>query len=789
MKEQNILIFMNYEMRILASSYEKSNEEAIIELYGKTKENRSIVARYYGFKPYFFAVEPSEEVLQELKSDENVLKLEKEELFYEGSSKECAKISIKAPWQVPEYRNKFRKYFNVLAADIPFTHRFIYDFDLASCVRLHCEDESEEVKKKYTTELVVKAQKFENIPDFKPALKILSFDLENSIKTGELYVICCVVRAGDKVTRAKIVGKEEEIIKKFIELVKVEDPDVITGYNIEGYDFPVLEERANAYGIALSIARDGTALRSTRGRAWRAHGRLLVDVWLAAKRELHPKKETLAHIAKLVLNKEKLGIDPTKIDEEWERNREKVIDYCMNDAELALGILEKIGSLEKAMDLATVSKLPVEDALAGRTSLLIDSILIREADRHKVGVPCMKHGEEREGIIGGYVHSIQPGLYHWVCLADFRSMYPSIIIANNICFTTLNPKGGIVSPTNVRFLSKEEKEGLLPGILERLLKERAEIKKKLKGSKDSEQIRYYQGLELAVKTLMNAFYGVFASSFYRFTNPAIGGSITAFARESIKKIIKTLESEGVNVIYADTDSIFFQSPYDSLEETVKFGEKTAERFSKGGVVLESEKVLEPFFSHGKKKRYVGKVVWPKKELLVRGYEVRRTDAFDLQTEALAKVFDEILKCDPESATQYAREIISKVVGGEVEVEKLAISKTVRGEEDYKAPESQAGVQASRKLKELGYEFVPGMKVSWIVTNGKASPQRVEPYIDGREFKHKPDYEYYAQRIAQSLARITEVFGWDENSLLSGIKQKTLFEEERKKKGAKLEDFF
>ncbi|MEW6070695.1 MAG: DNA polymerase domain-containing protein, partial [Candidatus Thermoplasmatota archaeon] len=520
-------------------------------------------------------------------------------------------------------------------------------------------------------------------------------------------MICCVVRAGNKTTKIGIVGKEEEIIKKFIEFVRLEDPDVITGYNIEGYDFPVVEERAKTYGLQLLIARDGTALRSTRGRAWRAHGRLLVDVWLAAKRELRPKKETLNHIAKLVLNEEKLGIDPTKIDEEWGRNRQKVIDYCMNDAELALGILEKIGILEKAMDLATVSKLPVEDILAGRTSMLIDSILIREADKHKVAVPCMKHEEEREGIVGGYVHSIQPGLYRWVCLADFRAMYPSIIIANNICFTTLSPEGSIVSPINVRFLSKEEKKGLLPEILERLMKERAEIKKLLKESKDKEQVRYYEGLELAVKTLMNAFYGVFASAFYRFTNPAIGGSITAFARENIQKIIKTLESEGINVIYSDTDSIFFQSLHDNLEQTVKFSEKIAERFSKGGIVLESEKVLEPFFSHGKKKRYVGKVIWPKEEILVRGYEVRRTDAFDLQTEALTKVFDEVLKCNLDGAAQYARQVIDEVLKGNVKPDRLAISKTVREEEDYKAPESQAGVQASRKLKELGYEFVPG----------------------------------------------------------------------------------
>ncbi|MEW6069349.1 MAG: DNA polymerase II, partial [Candidatus Thermoplasmatota archaeon] len=145
----------SYEMRILSTSYERKNEEeAIIELYGRTKEGKSIVARYYGFKPYFFIVEPAKEWLEKLESDENVVKIEREKLFYEGSDRECARITIKKPWEVPEYRNKLKKYFTVLAADILFTHRFIYDFNIGSCVRVYGEEESEEVKKKYTAELV-----------------------------------------------------------------------------------------------------------------------------------------------------------------------------------------------------------------------------------------------------------------------------------------------------------------------------------------------------------------------------------------------------------------------------------------------------------------------------------------------------------------------------------------------------------------------------------------------------------------------------------------------------------
>jgi DNA polymerase I len=763
----------SYDVRLLTASYTKE-EDVVVELFGKTKNGKSITIRCYNFKPYFYVAEPTKEVIEALKENRDVIKVDETELFFEGEMKKCAKVVIKYPWLVPDFRHKLKTGFKVLAADIPFGQRFIYDNDIGSCVRVFGVEESNEIKKNYTTDIVLKAEKFEECESFKPKLKILSFDIENSIKTGEIYTICCAIMGNRELRTEKIVGEEPEIIKKFVETLNKHDPDIITGYNIEGYDFPLLSERAEKHNIEIIIGRDKSALMSTKGRYWRIHGRLSVDVWLAAKRELRPKRETLAHMAKIVLNEKKLDVDPSKIDEEWERNREKVINYCLKDAELALHILEKIAVIEKAMDLATVSKLPLDDVLNGRTSTLIDSILIREADRNWIAVPCTKHTHGGERIIGGYVHSIQPGLYHWIIVMDFKSMYPSIIISNNLCFTTLNPDGEIVSPTGVRFIGKAKRKGLLPGILEKLMNERDAVKKKMRETTDSEKIDYYNGLQNAIKTLMNAFYGVFASSFYRFTNPKIGGSITAFARENIKNVINMLNKDNINVVYSDTDSIFFQSPYKNLKETVLFGEKISERFSEGGTILEFEKVLKAFFSHGKKKRYIGKVVWPKEGMLVRGYETRRTDAFDLQTEALTKLFDLVLNDKIDEAIKFSRQVITDTQNGKIPVEKLTISRTVRDESDYKMPDTQAGVQASKKLMKMGYEFVPGMKVSWIVTNSRVTPQAVEPYIDGREFKHEPDWNYYAERIALSVSRVTEVFGVDEKSLLTGTTQKTLF---------------
>ncbi|MBN1110109.1 MAG: DNA polymerase II, partial [Methanomassiliicoccales archaeon] len=706
-----------------------------------------------------------------------------------------SKVIIKYPWVVPQYRTELKRQgFEVYAADIPFHHRFIYDNDIPACFTVR----GEEVKGEYTTDLVINLRGFTEIPPFTPKLKVLSFDIENSIKDETIYTICYVIKDENGIRGGEpLTGTEQEIIERFTQVIQMEDPDIITGYNIDGYDIPFLMTRAKKLGLEdLRWGRDLSTPRQVMNRFWRCTGRLVADAWWAVKVEIHPKQETLNAVSKALLGEEKLDVDmkmkvgndydPRAIDKEWMSNRDKVLAYCVRDAELALKILGKVGRIRKGMDLAAVSRMPVDDVLNSGSSQLIDSILIRAADQHQpqVAVPLTgDFSDGEEAIEGGYVHEIAPGVYHWVCVLDFKSMYPSLIIARNICFTTRDDQGEVVSPIGVHFLSKEQRPGILPTILADLMRRRDETKGLMKKAKDVEEAHYYDGLQGAIKVLMNSFYGVFASSFYRFTDRSIGGSITAFARETTKGIIRSLEEEGTNVIYSDTDSVFVQSPSQDLEGSIAFGKELASRFSREGGSLEFEKIMEPLFSHGKKKRYVGRMVWPHEELIIRGYEVRRTDAFDLQSESLMSVFEHIMDGRTDDAVKTARGYVQDTLAGNVPLEKLVISKGCRDFKKYANPDTQATVQTAKKLMDMGYEFVPGMKVSWIVTNSRKRPQEVQPYIVGQEFPYSPDYRYYAERLAQTLARATEVFGWKERDLMNGNQQASLFDyapaEERK----------
>lgn len=774
------------ELFLLEGSYQAVDDGVVVELFGRTRDGEAIVARYYGFRPYFMIAEPTAENRERLKADLEVVGTEEVTEWVGGQDRPVLRVTLHRPWVVPEYRERYRRpgeEASVLACDIPFVHRFLYDKNLGLAVAFEAEDEPDEIRARYTVAKVVRVVSSDGhdirpLEPFRPDLRVLSFDIENSIRERTIFTICGVSEGGGREPSSFRIQRptEKEILEEFVRVVTTDDPDVITGYNIGGYDLPLLVERAAAVGLTpLAFGRERSAPREMGDRLWKITGRVVSDAWWTARRELHPKQETLQFVARTLLNDSKLDVDRRNIDQEWARDPARVMEYCEHDAELALRITQRLRAVEKAADLATVARLPLEEGMNGRTSLFVDALLIPRADRHKVGVPPSHFARGDSTIEGGYVHSIRPGIFPWVVVLDFKSMYPSIIIARNLCFTTLSPEGTTVAPSGAKFLAPTVRRGLIPEILTELLAERDRFRKEQRTAPTPELAEYYNGLQNAVKVLMNSFYGVLASSFYRFTNKDIGAAITAFAREAITSIIRDLEKDGFDVVYSDTDSVFVKSPTPSLEGSREFGESIAKRFTHEGVTFEFQSVYEAFFSHGAKKRYVGRTVWPREELVVRGYETRRTDAFDYQSDALLQVFDLALKSDTDGAVRRSRELVQAVRAKQVPPERLVIARTVRPEGQYNEAtrDSLPFLRVFRKLRAEGYDVIPGMKVAWIVTDSKKTPQEIEPWVEGRPFTAEPDWEYYADRVAQTLARVTEVFDWDAAALLRGSHQQRL----------------
>ena len=870
------------EMCIISGSYrsgEGKPPRTTVELWCRARSGHSVTLLVNGLRPYVVIALPGKprpaseanSALDYLRSRDWTVNVSPiGDKWTQDGIKPHWKVEVPQPWMItsgPNIRKILKESWEVSSADILFERRLLLDYDLgphiSACGEVLWAGERAPIEVRdddtgdrtvaagriaeaggsglYPTDMVVSCtlEDLAKVDPFRTPFVSFSFDLETSIQSNRILCAAAVIDRGGERSEHTFQGDEGDIMEGLTSLVHSEDPDIITGYNIDNFDLPRMEERADVLAgrskmeattlfgwgrvpMLQSEAKPRRLFPSRRqNRVWDIAGRIPLDAWWQARQTLRPQRESLSYVSKLLWpedeDKHKLDIDASQMDREWAERPEEVLEYCVRDTILPLDILDRLQSVARKEALASVSLTTVETASAGTTSQWIDSLVIRLADRSDVAVPTTISGpRRRDQIAGGYVHEVDAGISPWVVVLDFKSMYPSIMIANNICSTTLvrddtTDDSYSVSPTTqTRYLSKENRVGLVPHLLEQLMQSRDRHKAALaeaRAAGDEAEAFLQDQLQYAVKILMNSFYGVFASSFYRFTHPDLGASITEWARHNIRGIIAQVEEDGHEVVYSDTDSIFVRSPVDkqapikrpededeSLSEwegakrdALQFGERLADRFTREGAELEFETALSAFFSHGAKKRYVGRVVWPREEMLIRGYEVRRTDSFALLTRTMTDMFEMILDGEEWAAVEMTKSVIDDVKARRTDVADLVISRSCKGTlrrdgsvdftKVYDNPDGLPYVRAAKERIRRGLPFTPGMKVGYIVTNAKSSPMTVEPWLVDEIGEKAPKYDpdYYARRLAKSLGRITEAFGWSETELLSGSRQQSIFD--------------
>ncbi|RLE41911.1 hypothetical protein DRJ48_04650 [Candidatus Woesearchaeota archaeon] len=398
-----------------------------------------------------------------------------------------------------------------------------------------------------------------------------------------------------------------------------------------------------------------------------------------------------------------------------------------------------------------------------RYSKLVEGYLISKAYELGVLVPSMPtHDDVRErrqsSYKGAFVYEPKPGLYENIAVFDFRSLYPTIIVAHNISPETLKCeccKTATVPGRNDLWFCTKVK-GFIPTVIRELITRRMRLKRIMKEQKQGVEV--LRARDYALKTLANSMYGYlgfFASRWYSFESAL---SITAYGRFYLNMVIERAKKHGFNVIYGDTDSIFLELGEHKLEEALEFVnginselpemmELKFEGFYPRGIFVSMKDT-----SMGAKKKYA--LVNKEGEITVRGFETVRRNWSLLAREAQMRVLEIVLKDkDIERAVEYIKELIKRVKSNQVSKEMMVIKTQIQkpiSEYESIAPH----VAVAKKLIERGQKVEIGDIIEYVIINGSG---RIGDRAEPAEFVEEPDYdaEYYVKN--QILPAVDTIF--------------------------------
>ncbi len=609
---------------LLDIDYVTENDQAVIRLFGKlTGENggKHIIAMDRDFKPYIYVL-PYDvgECIDDLNQLE-VRKIEKVQKKDLGQMKEFLKVTLKHPQNVPKLREKIwdlESVEEVREHDIPFYRRYLIDKGIFPMAEVEVEGKctyknSNTIysKRNAHSPAGTTASPKRNTPPPKktnpsltenevcifemegppkplesgfPELKILSFDIEACNPKGmpqenvdPIIMISFSSNQGfSKVFSTKsssfdfveVLKDEEELLKKFVETVKSEDPDLITGYNSDVFDLSYIRDRAAKLGVSLDLGVDGSQLKFMRrgfANAAVIKGRVHVDLYPAMRRYLQLDRYTLERVYLELMGEKKKDIPGDEIHACWDEGGEKLemlFEYSLDDAVAVTKIGEKM--LPLTMELTRIVGQPFFDVARMATGQLVEWYLIRKAFEDNEIVPnkpsSSQHSKRRgKSIVGGYVKDPVKGLHENIVSFDFRSLYPSIIISKNVSPDTLveecdEDKCYIAPEVGHKFL--KEPVGFVPSVIGNVLRERVRVKTLMKESKDPRERQILNVQQEALKRLANSMYGVYGFSRFRWYSIECADAITAWGRDFIKNTMKKAEDFGFKPVYADTDGFY-----------------------------------------------------------------------------------------------------------------------------------------------------------------------------------------------------------------------------------------
>ena len=587
---------------------------------------------------------------------------------------------------------------------------------------------------------------------------------------------------------------EKEMILRFVEIIKKADPDIIAGYNSSNFDIPYLIKRAKTLGIPFDITRYGEEVKEENHgllKMVKIPGRINLDMYNvtkfisivgASEKLLKTNRLTLFDVYRAITGDTKITVDKTAIWKQWDGSKEDVenlSEYSLSDSMSLEKLYEFFIPLE--IEISKVSGLTLSETAISTTGQLVEYILMKFAAWNEEVVPNKPNDSDiaqrnANPIEGAYVKTPEAGIYDNIAVFDFRGLYPSIIISNNIdpsamCTDCIQY---YTSPIGTHF--RKEPMGIIPKVLQLLIAERTEVKRRYK--KDPDNI-FLGARSQALKILANSFYGYLGYARSRWYSRDCAGSVTAFGRETIQNTIAAAEQTGFRVIYSDTDSVFLLMQSKTKDDAINFMREINTKLP-GAMELE----LEDFYSRGvfvgkkgksdtgAKKKYA--LLSESGRIKIKGFELVRRDWSNIARDTQKRVLEAILsEGSKEKAMAIVKDVVKNLKEGEVSMKDLVIYTQLRKRMDSYDSVSPE-LHAARKALSEGVKSkaeLEGGTIGYIITrNGSSVSEKAE--LEDTAKTYDPDY-YINHQVMPATLKILKELGYSEEELKGAGSQRRL----------------
>jgi DNA polymerase-2 len=767
---------------ILQSGYRIESGRPVIALWGRLTDGSTFLLREHREVPRFWIRRADANAARTLHAAVRDDPRDPRSLAGEP----LMRVEVPVPGDTPPVRDRLiGAGIPTFEADVRFAYRYLIDRSIRGSLSIEGPSRIEDGIRVYDDPETAPA-------DWTPRLSVLSIDIETDpgasrllsvalFGCGAAEVLLLTPPGHDCPASATACPTERDLLERLVLRVRELDPDVITGWNVVGFDLNVLSRVAARVGVPLRLGRTREPVRMRRSSSPRRTseaylpGRVVLDgVDLLRGAFLRFESYSLQHVSREVLGRGKTITGAQRADailQAFHDDRAGLVEYNLNDARLVLQILDRLHLVELAVERSRLTGMPPDRVAASIASF--DFLYLSELGRRGIVAPTVRPGDAQEAPqSGGHVLEPRPGLYRNVLVLDFKSLYPSVIRTFQIDPLGYLPgpdRGDdpIVAPNGARF---RREPGILPALLDELVPRREAAK--ARGDRAADQ---------AIKILMNSFYGVLGTPACRFASPALANAITGFGREVLLWSKARIEEQGYRVLYGDTDSLFLEAAIEDAAEARRLGGRLVADLNRAlsdhvrrtwrvqsRLELEFERLyvrlLLPALRHGSagaRKRYAGLVEAEGGRRAVRftGMEIVRRDWTELAKRVQRELYERLFADRP--VEDYLREVVGDVRAGKLD-DLLVYRKALRKPLDSYTASTPPHVAAARRMSGR-----PGRVIRYVITTAGPEP--------AGERRSPLDHEHYVQRQVRAVAApVLEQLGLEFDRVVGDDTQLRLF---------------